>query len=193
MNWKEELARYEQNKKWDRAIEFMQGVIRENPNDMDAYLLMNYLLMNLLVEEDYDKAKYNNYVTLIKWYFNESYAKFSNNAEYLYLTAKTAVMSEWYFGISVKDYEDMFSKAEKLDPENLLYKESCINFLRKEKPEDPELIAYAKMILSPSSPIRLQLKDKGALGKYILGMKEYWAKGFLERLFKNEQFANFDL
>lgn len=52
---------------------FMKNIIEQNPNDLDTYLEMNCLLMNLLVEEDYDKNKHEYYANLLKKYFIESY------------------------------------------------------------------------------------------------------------------------
>ncbi len=179
MNWKSHLEHLENTKQWNAAIKFMQKIIKENPDDMDAYLFMNYLLMNLLVEEEYDKSRFDAYRTLIKWYFDESYAKFSNNAEYLYITARTAVMSEWFFGIDVQDYEEMIKKAYQLDPNNPLYQENYYYNLRNKDPENLELIAYARLILSTNSPIEKQLKNKGAVGKYILTLKRGWAESIL--------------
>ena len=157
----------------------MQEVIRENSSDMDAYLLMNYLLMNLLVEEDFDKSKDQYYTTLIKWYFDESYSKFSENAEYLYFTAKTAVMAEWYFGISQEDYLEMIEKAKKMDPTNLVYKENYYWHLYEKNPNDSELIEFARLTLNDNSPIKRQLRSKGALGKYLIGLKQHWAQRVL--------------
>lgn len=55
MNWKQQLRVFELNKQWDQAIEFMQIVVEANPDDMDAYIYINFLIMNLLVEEDYNR------------------------------------------------------------------------------------------------------------------------------------------
>jgi hypothetical protein len=49
MNRKEHLRKLELNKQWDQAIEFMQIIIEANPNDVDAYIYTNLLLINLLV------------------------------------------------------------------------------------------------------------------------------------------------
>lgn len=187
MQWKKRLRKLEYEKKWDEAIAFMQQVIKDNPSNMDAYLFMNFLLMNLLVEEDHDESKHDYYESLAKKYFNESYAKFSGNAEYLYLTGKTAVMSEWYFGIDVKDYEDMFERARQLEPKNPLYNKKYYYMLRNKDPKHPELIAHARMILSENSPVKEQLKDKGMLGEYILGMEENWSKDVLWEAFDKAQ------
>ena len=69
MNWKSQLEQLEQNKFWDFAIELMQKVIVENPNNVDAAIQMNYLLMNLLVEEDHDESKHEHYEQLTMKYF----------------------------------------------------------------------------------------------------------------------------
>jgi hypothetical protein len=179
ITWKERLKSLEEAKQWDFAIDFMQKVIKENPDDIDAYMFMNFLLMDLLVEEEHDKSKNDYYETLAKWYFDESYAKFSDNPEFLYITAKTAGISEWYFGIDVKDYEAMIQKAQRLDPNNLVYKESYYWNLRDKNPRDPELIAYAHLILSEDSPLKKQLQSKGSVGEYLLGIKENWCKEVL--------------
>ena len=54
MLWQEQLKKLEDAQQWDFAVDLMQEVIAKNPDDMDAYMSMNYLFMNLLVEEDYN-------------------------------------------------------------------------------------------------------------------------------------------
>ncbi|MBI2774573.1 hypothetical protein HYX58_01060 [Candidatus Dependentiae bacterium] len=180
MNWKEKLKKLEFAKNWDAAIEFMQGAIREDPNNIDKYLFINYLLMNLSVEEEYDKSKQKYYKTLAKWYFDEAYSKFYENPEFLHLTAKTAVMSEWFFGITDDDYRRMLEKAHDIEPQNPLYQESYFYDLESKNPESDELISYAKMILSVNSPIKKQLSNKGALGEYIMELQQGWAQDVLK-------------
>ncbi len=92
MNWKEQLHDLEQAKDWDAAIAFMEKFIQEQPDNMEAYLFINYLLANLITEEqDWDlhnEDTWNHVVDLLKKYLEESYGKFSNNPEYLFYTAK---------------------------------------------------------------------------------------------------------
>ena len=179
MDWKERLKELDKKKQWDEAIVLMQNVIRANSQDMDAYISINFLLMDLLVEEDCDPSKEQDYQTLLKWYFDESYAKFSDNAEYLYFTGKTAVMSPWFFGIDENDYEAMLEQAHNIEPENVIYKENYYYKLNRINPLDPELIAYAKMVLQPDSSVKKYLLTKGIIGGYILGMKEGWCECIL--------------
>ena len=54
MNWKEHLLKLEQRKDWKSAIALMENIIDSNGTNVDAYLSINYLLMNLLVEENYN-------------------------------------------------------------------------------------------------------------------------------------------
>lgn len=181
MSWKKQLRKLERNKQWDIAIQFMENVIQGNSNDMDAYIYMNYLLMNLLVEENYDKNKSGYYETLAKKYFDESYAKFSHNAEYLFFTGITAAMSEWYFGIDVADYERMLEKAMILDPKSLLYKRTYyINLNEHITDNKKKVTEYATMILNRNSSIRKILEAKGAIGEYLLELMTNWSLGILE-------------
>jgi len=177
MDWKKQLKQLEDAKCWDPAIELMQKVIAENPDNLDAYLAMNYLLMNLLVEEDHDATfKHDYYAALTKKYFDESYAKFSDNPEYLYYTGRTAYMSEWYFDISREKAREMLERSTYLDPNNPIYQWNYYDSLNIENPDDKKkLTAYTKMILEPNSCISKILKSQGSLGEYILEMMIHWA------------------
>lgn len=184
MNWKNQLKTLEQKKDWNAAILFMEQVILENANDMNAYISMNYLLMNLLVEEDYDEAKHDYYVKLLKHYFTQSYAKFSWNAEYLFFTGITSFMSEWYFGIELVDGEAMVRKAMELEPGNILYQWAYYGLLDLLRvPENKKIAAsYAKIVLEENSPIKEILKSKGAIGAYLLEIMTSWSKHVIRDL-----------
>lgn len=66
MCWKEQLKQYEYNKDWDAAISLMQVIIDDTPDELDSYLCMNYLLMDILVNEMYDNSKHGYYADLLK-------------------------------------------------------------------------------------------------------------------------------
>ena len=190
--WKLELEKFEQDKDWDSAIQLMQKVIELEPNNLDAYLSMNYLLMNLLVEEDHDESRHDYYEELLKKYFKESWAKFYNNTEYLYYTGRTAYMSEWYFDVNLNldDAREMLNTALKLDPTNLVYQWTIYSGFDERIPENKNISQdYAKMILDPYSGIEQELKTKGSLGEYILNMMKCWAKNILA---KNQALKGFE-
>lgn len=136
--------------------------------------------MNLLVEEDFDTTKLDHYMQLTKRYFDESYAKFSNNAEYLFYTGITAVMSEWYFGIDTDDYLAMLDKAIELEPHNPLYQRSYyINLDHHDPKYRQKVYQYAKLVLEKNSPIQKLLSEKGAIGAYLMGLMIYRAKDII--------------
>lgn len=196
MTWKEVLRQLEYKQDWDTAIEYMQHVIQENSNDMDVYIYMDYLLMNLLVEEDYNVSKHDYYASLAKHYFDESFAKYSEDAEYLFYTALTAVMSEWYWGIEVEDYGRMFEKAIQLDPDNLIYRRDRIISLNHKDPANyKELKEYYELVLDANSDLNKTLKSKGAVGAYLLGMltfraKSFWHKPYMKNIFIDSRKIN---
>ena len=183
MNWKKQLRELELNGQWDRAIEFMQIVVEANPDDMDAYIYINFLLMNTLVEvgiDNYDVDNRDYYIELLKKYFDESYAKFSSNAEYLFCTGITAVFSEWFMGIEVEDYQRMLAKAMELEPGNLLYKKSYYIHLKSDIPsQQAEAIPYAKLILQEDSILAKEWEARGAIGEYLQDCQISWAKDIL--------------
>lgn len=166
--WKEQLAKYEEVKDWDAALKLTQKVIEDDPDNIDVYLLTNYLLMNLLVEEDYEFAKTDYYSGLLKRYFNESYVKFSQEPEYLFYTAITASMSEWFMGINDKKvYYKMFQRALEIRHDNALYLWGNYAYLPLKNVS--KAVYYAKIILN-NDLIKLSLCDKGALGGYVVEM-----------------------
>ncbi len=180
--WKEVLKSCEDSKQWEKAIALMEDVIKQYPESVDAYLYMEYLLMNLLVEENYDENEAKNYEKLSKKYFNESFAKFSSNPEYLFYTGKMAFMSEWYFGIEIEDARAMLFKAMELEPKNQLYQWTHYLYLNKIGRENREsLMEYASLVLKEGSPIQEQLRGKGSLGFYLLELIVGWAKDVTHR------------
>lgn len=176
MNWKEQLSKLEQVKDWESAITLMQETINRNSNSIDAYLSMNYLLMNLLVEEQYDLKKHDYYAELLKKYYIESYAKFSNDPEYLFFIGQIACISEWHFDIDIEEAQSMIKKASEIEPYNVLYKWSDYSDLdMRESGNKEKMTLYAKKALSDSE-VKKVLKSKGALGKYLWDSLEYWSK-----------------
>lgn len=181
MTWQKHLRELEKSKQWDEAIAFMEDVIKKNPHNMDAYIAMNYLLMNLLVEEDHDESKHDHYEVLTKKYFDESWAQFCENPEYLYYTGRTAVMSEWYFDVEPDEITAMLDKALALDPENLIYQWLYYWPLARKDPEDKEVLTYISKILDENSFIQKTLKAKGAIGEYILDLMLTWTRHVLTK------------
>ncbi len=169
-DWKEQLNRYEVSKDWACAIKLMKKVIRKNPNDIDAYLFMCYLLINILAEENYDVKKRDWYAQLLKKYYYDSYAKFNQNPEYLFYIGKMACMAEWYFDSDMESLQSMMKKAAYLDPNNPLYQWAHFMDFGIDIKETSN---YAKRAVSDPIVISM-LKKKGALGSYILGLLYFW-------------------
>lgn len=174
MSWKENLSGIEQSKDWKSSIALMQETISKNDSSVDAYLSMNYLLMN--VEEQYDPKDHDYYAGLLKKYFIESYAKFSDNPEYLFCIGRIACISEWYFDIEIEEAQSMMKRASELNPDNMLYKWANYSDLdMREASNREKMILYATQTLSEPS-VERELKSKGALGKYLLDSLEYWSR-----------------
>jgi hypothetical protein len=177
MNWKEQLSKFERSKDWKSAIALMHNIVNKNGSNIDVYLSINYLLMNLLVEEHYELNDHDYYAGLLKKYFIESYAKFSDNPEYLFFIGKIACMSEWYYDIEIEEAYSMMKKAAELEPDNILYKWANYSDLDMRDLRNKEkMVQYAKQALSEST-VKEELKSKGALGEYLLDALEYWEEG----------------
>lgn len=191
MEWKKILKKLESNKEWDLAIEFMVDYINRNPEDLDAYLNICYLLMNLLVEEDYNRNNRDYYISNLKYYFDQSYSQFSHNTEYLYYMGLIACMSEWYVDLELEEAIAMMEEAAKRDPNNLIYQWDKYYILAQKNPIPVEVMDYAKLVLQENSPIKKILRVKGSLGEYLLGMMTSWSKRVLEgKVLRISQVAN---
>jgi hypothetical protein len=197
MHWKEKVRILEQHDDFDVAIFYLEQIIKEHPDHVDAYIFLLFRLMDTIVEHachfanvsktpvsDIKKKYYDKkedcYEVLAQKYFKEGYAKFSENADFLFYVGLTAVMSEWYFGIDREDYEKMLDKARMLDPDNLIYNYPYYRDLDQATENNKKKIAeYANMILDEKAPIRKALADKGAVGEYWLEMRTTWSKRLL--------------
>ena len=188
INWKKYLRILELDKQWDRAIEFMQITIEANPNDMDAYIYMNFLIMNLLSLENYNALKHDYYAELAKKYFDESYAKFSNNAEYLFCTGVTAIMNEEYLGLETEAVHKMLIQAMGLEPDNILYKSADYLYLnRKILNQSPAALEYAEQALHLGSDLRSKLNWHCAFNKYLSEASIRWAQDVVAQNSKTQQ------
>jgi tetratricopeptide (TPR) repeat protein len=181
MNWQKELRRLEQNKQWDKAIEFMEDTIAHEPGSLDAYLSMAYLLMNLLVEEDFDTNQIDRYIYLAKKYYDQSYQKFSHDPKYLFYMGKTMAILEWLLDKDTPDYVTMLKEALRLEPNNLLYQWNHYGSLDRENPENRKKICeYAKKVLALDSPIPKILNLESSLGEYLFEILTNWSKDVLK-------------
>lgn len=197
MNWKEKVGILEKNDDFDVAIFFLERVIKDNSNDVDAYIFLLFRLMDTIVEHQcyfanvsrtpvsdikssYYDSKENYYESLAKRYFREGYAKFLQNADFLYYVGFTAAMSEWYFGIDKEDYVNMLNQAMALEPDNLLYRDTYfINLDLTIASNKKEAEEYAKVVLIEDSPLRKAVADKGAVGECWLELATNWSKRIL--------------
>ncbi|SEW57470.1 hypothetical protein [Chitinophaga arvensicola] len=177
MNWKEQLLKFEQNKNWKSAFDLLQTIISKESSNLDAYLSMNYLLMNVLVEENYDADEGEFYASMLKKYFVESYEIFSQVPEYLFFIGKIACMSEWYVDLKIEEAQNLIRRAHHLDPKNFLYEWAAYSDLNMGDSINVEGVTdYSKKALRDTAVLE-QLRTKGSLGKYLENALTYWASG----------------
>ena len=181
MMWKNHLRKLEAQKSWDQAIAFMEQTVKDNPDDVNAYIYIIFLLMNILVEEVFDISKHDYYAFLVKKYFDLSYDKFSNNTAYLFCVGITVSMAEWYVGFDVEDYQKMLHKALQLEPNNLMYQSNYYLNLDRSIPENKKaVIEYANLIHDNDPRLMSAFLDKGAFGEYWWGCMQGWSQRMLE-------------
>jgi hypothetical protein len=173
MTWKEQLLNLERTNDWKNTIKFLEQEIRTDLNNVEIYVRVLFLLLDFLVEGKHSQEEYIYAAAKLKKYFEESYKRFYNNAEYLFFLGYFIVIAEWYFGIDdVTIAYDMRKKAMELEPDNILYEWSY----RFSDPENQQAIYLAKQLLNHEKSKIKWLQSKGKVGEYILGMIEYCYK-----------------
>ena len=189
VHWREQVAQLEKEGNFDIAIFLLEKVIKENSDNMDAYITLLFRLMDTIVEgscywhnvskdplreikNKYYKAKEQYYAQLGTLYFQEGYTKYFNNPEYLCVCGYTLVMEPWSFGVDDAVRDAMLNKAHLLEPNNPLYKKEFYQNLYRHNPSPQqlaEIIAWAQLINSSSSPL-LSWDQKGAAWEYAQEM-----------------------
>lgn len=195
MNWKQQVQLLEQEASFDIAIYLLETVVKNSPNDVDAYIFLLYRLREMWLEggvywcnvskdplrdikKDYYDSKFENYMKLAKKYFAESYGRFSNNPEYLYYAAHILGHIAWYFGASDDLQSDLEIRAVRMHYNDVLNMMDYYKELYYKEPNNVDVTTYAASIVSNSS-IQEQLATKGAAADYIIGDKISWAKKIL--------------
>ena len=181
MNWKKQIEIFEErfNKSLiidcKPAIELSKKILSDNPNNVEAYVRVIYLLHNIILEEDHQYITYEQMTALITEVFEQSKVQFSENSEYLFFLGKILYIAEWYFGIneslnSIVESQafKMQKKASELEPNDILYEWAWRLSLG-------EKIAghLASQILLYDKEHTDWLKSKGFPGEYILQSLEY--------------------
>lgn len=182
MNWKDQLETFENNKQWKPAVDLMEEIIRNNPNDVEAYVRGMYLLWDILLEQgcepheqDYTAQGLDvDYMwNLLKRYYIEATRTFAENAEYLFFIGYFTHIAEWYWGLKETDPATaMQKKAMELEPDNILYEWSykwSITPRGESSSDNAKRVKdlVEKMVKYDLSKIEW-LNTKGRPGKYII-------------------------
>jgi hypothetical protein len=190
MNWREQVAQLEHEGNFDITIFLLEEVIQEYPEEMDAYIILLHRFMDSILEnpcywsntskdplrkikEEYceDKIKHD-YRERAQHCFDESYARFSDNPEYLYYASRLLLHAYDFMCLNVKEslLISMYEKA----------KASGYNSLIEQGyPKKEHDVEWAKRILNNPS-IQEQLATKGAAAKYVIGETVAAAKRILD-------------
>ncbi len=182
MNWKEQIFNYEKEfgfhkkKDWNPGIRLVNKFLDQYPDDVEINIRSLYFFHNILVEEEYPKGDHEYLSNLLKKYFNQSYAIFSNNPEYLFFMGNILHIAEWYFGLNNESNSleenlafEMQKRAFEIEPKNLLY-EWSYTFTKNEK---KRAFVLSDKILHSDPYYVNWLRTKGFPGKYIIESLNY--------------------
>ncbi|MBS1986912.1 hypothetical protein JST99_03205 [Candidatus Dependentiae bacterium] len=202
MHWKQQVQLLEQEASFDIAIFLLEKVVKNNPNDVDAYIFLLFRLREMWLEgsvywcnvskdplrdvkKEYYASKRDNYMAAAEKYFAESYHRFSENPEYLYYAAHILGHIAWYFGASDDLQSDLELRAVRMRYNAVLNMIDYYKELYDKEPNNVDVIKYAASIVNDPS-LQEQLATKGAAAEYVIGGEVSWAKKILEDAHKDK-------
>lgn len=172
MNWREELAYLRERKPWSEVLIFLEKTADENPDNVEVYVETIYFLLELLLEDSgiNFEVEGDKIADILKAFFEKSYKRFSENAEFLFFIGYFMALAEWYFGQNdLQLSKQMQKKAIEIEPENILYEWSY-----KFSTNDRSAYELSKQLLSDSEKMKW-LEMKGVAGEYISNaIKNYY-------------------
>lgn len=170
--WKNQIAEFENSGDIKSAIELVCQTADNSPEKVELYLRTMFIVLDFLVEGHYSKDEHLYFSKKLKSYFEDSYEKFYENAEYLAFTGMMITKAEWYFEKSFDDGIKMIKKAIEVQPHNICY-ESLYYIFEDQRLEVNTEIKY-KMLsrFFAEESNKKWLENKGLLGAYTLGIFE---------------------
>lgn len=164
IKWSDELIYAQQMKSWEELHGILEESLLKDPNNAWKYVEVIYFLLDILLYgncksmSDHDKI-----AEILKEFFERSYKKFSENAEYLFFVGYFMALAVWYFGQdNLNLSHKMLKKATEIEPQNKLfewaYKFSTNHSSTKE---------VVKQLLLDSKNMKW-LKSKGQAGEYMI-------------------------
>ena len=161
--------------RWSEAVVLMQNIIKNTPDNPDAYLNMVYLLEVILVEErslgtiDCEPMFYDEYEALAVETFQAGCAKFKNDPSYMFFMGFITTWCEWLYGMDETAADNMMQEAHRLDPLNKIYLWSSIGgrHYSNENDQEKDIYDYTKMLLSDAELVK-EVRDRGPIGDYYI-------------------------
>jgi len=174
MLYKNQLNKIEINNDWKSAIILLENAIQFNDDSIEIYIRVLFVLLDVLVEERYTRQEHDILSSSLKKYFEVSYKKFFDNAEYLFFMGFLIPIAEWYFGVdNINKAYEMQKKAWEQEPRNTLYEWAY----RFSDPKDKIAASFlARQLLNQNAKKMDTLKSNGKVGQYIIGMLESSSK-----------------
>lgn len=171
MSLEKEISSLEQKNDWKSAIQLLDRFELDEP---EIYLRVIFLLLDLLVEGQYTQEEHDYAAKKLRYFFDKSNEKFSEDAEFLFFSGIMVYLAEWYFGMdSVEPAAAMLKKAMRMRPDQCVFKWGYYSSIDQRLEKNTELkLQLSKQLLFKEPATLDWLKSKGLLGKYILGTLE---------------------
>ncbi len=193
MVWKTKFEEYEKSKNWQGVLQLLERITEKDQDFVEAHVRLIYLLLSIITELEYptiepNKCPIENHATLVsllKYYFDLSYQKFSCNPEFLFFMGAKMCYAEPHVNVDRNFAIDMQKRASELEPTNILYRWSYLTHIlpHKNKKVALELTRY---MCEDSSKEKEWLLTKGQPGKEILDCLRGSYESYLCKLAMNK-------
>ena len=165
-----EINIIEQSDNWLGAISLLRNQEISNVNVTVRGL---FVIAYFLVEGQYNSSEYKYMTENLQDFYNKAKIKFTNNSQFLFFSAITIYLGEWYFNLEIDIAEQMLEKAKNLEPNNILYEWGYIAYINQNSNVNTKLkLELSEKLLYKTTESLILLQEFGSIGSYIKGILE---------------------
>ena len=165
-----EITSIEESENWLGAISLLH--IQEE-NNLNVTIRGIFVIAYFLVEGQYNSSEYLYMTENLQDIYKKAKIKFQDNCQFMFFSAITIYLGEWYFNLEIEIAEQMLAAAKNLEPNNILYEWGYIAYINRNCNVNKELkLKLSEQLLFKDPASISLLKELGLMGRYIIGILE---------------------
>ncbi len=164
-----ELTRFELHTDAKSALELLERAA-DGERTVRVCLRVLFVVLDALVEGRPNDSEEEFLARRFSELFRNSFAKFSQDPEFLCFCGMMITKAEWYFDKEFEDGVAMMEQAIRLSPQSILYRAMYIVF--SDQRDDSNTNAKIETLTKFFAVYPNKLEEFGMLGDYVVGIFE---------------------